>query len=298
MRILVTGANGFLGSSFVRYIYETEDILAISRNGDKLPNENIKFISSDILNYKNTHGDIINFSPDIVVLFAWNNGNKYSDINKSDQFTSNVPGYIDFIRFLCGLPKKPHIFGIGSFAEYGNLVIPALEDTTENPFSLYGMSKLILKKYSELYCQMNDALWTWVRPCFIYGPNDIETRFIPKVIKKCINNEDFELNSCNSVSDYLYIDDFVEYLYLLILTGQTGVFNICSNNGYLSMDIVKLIHDMTESSSQITFNEKLDTGNNTFVCGINKKISQVTNKYINLSLETGIIKTIKHYQWK
>ena len=68
------------------------------------------------------------------------------------------------------MPKKPKFIGFGSFAEYGGLNNLALEEDWEKPTNMYGISKLALKNYSENFCKANNIPWSWVRPCYIYGP--------------------------------------------------------------------------------------------------------------------------------
>jgi dTDP-D-glucose 4,6-dehydratase len=68
-----------------------------------------------------------------------------------------------------------------------------------------------------------------IRPVYTYGPKDVETRLMPKVIKTLLNNQDLKLNSCQSVIDYLYIDDFVKAVESIIDNELQGIYIICSN---------------------------------------------------------------------
>ena len=184
--------------------------------------------------------------------------------------------------------------GFGSFSEYGNVDVPIQECFDEIPVSLYGWSKNIFKHFSQYACEVNDFNWLWIRPCYVYGPNDSELRLIPKTVRACMsNNKEVVYNSCDSVVDYLYIDDFVDALYFLIESGSGGVFNICSGKQYKVKDVIETIKKMCESNINFVFDSKRDRNNfSKYVCGDNNKLlSQIkwTPKY---DLDSGLRKII------
>ena len=152
---------------------------------------------------------------------------------------------------------------------------------------------------SEVFCNNNNFDWTWIRPCYTYGKDDVNTRLIPKVIKSCLNNENLELDSCDSVVDYLYVEDFIRAVGSLIKNKKSGVFNICSGEKYIIKDIVNKIKQICNSSSQITFNSTKDRKNfSKYICGDNSKLINSINWKPEWSLEDGLEKTIETYNEK
>jgi nucleoside-diphosphate-sugar epimerase len=280
MKILVTGGNGFLGSDFV----------------NKLQNENHQ-ICLILRNTQNVREKILKFCPEIVVHFSWDGGNKYESINDIKQF-DNVANGIELLNILNELQKKPKFIGIGSFSEYGTLKKPAIETDKEHPNNLYGLSKYTFKNYSKILCEKFDIKWVWVRPCYIYGPGDVSTRLIPKVINTIINNEKLELDSCDKIIDYLYISDFTNYLYALVINDRIdGIYNLCSGNQYNLRDVIYKICELMDSNDNITFNS-MPSRNLTspIICGNNKKIKKISNIKKLIGLKDGLIKTINYYK--
>lgn len=280
MKIVVTGANGFLGSNFIK----------------KLQNEKHE-ICSIIRSTINPFEKILEFEPDVVVHFAWDGGNNYESVSDVKQFDNVING-IELLNTLNMLSKKPKFVGIGSFSEYGNLKHPAIETDIEYPNNLYGLSKYTFKNYSEILCEKFNMNWLWVRPCYTYGPGDVSTRLIPKVIKTIINNQKLELDSCNKIIDYLYIDDFTNYLYTLVIGDNTnGIYNLCSGNQYNLKEVINTICKLMNSSNYITFNTNPSRNlTSPIICGYNYKIKKYSKITKLTELTDGLNKTINYYK--
>ena len=169
----------------------------------------IEFHESGLENILSIKPDIIKFDPERPIIHcAWWGGNSYADTNNPNQFHKNLPGAVHLMEILAETKRNVHFIGIGTSAEYGSQETPS-ETTPEVPVSLYGTSKLMLKMYSERFCRLNDMSWTWLRPFYTYGLGDVATRLIPRTIAACVKREQLRLNSCDSVTDYLYVNDLV-----------------------------------------------------------------------------------------
>ena len=302
MNIIVTGGNGYLGSNIVKkLIKENHNVLVLSKNNNNIQSilNHCQFISSYADELEINIDKIKLFSPDVILLFGWNGGNNHKDVNDTNQYHKNIPYYIKFLESISQFDKKPKIIGVGSFIEYGDYNIPIKEDFFESPKNLYGLCKLIFKQYSEMFCKQNGIDWAWIRPCYIYGLNDVKTRLIPTVIQKCLKNENIELDECNTIIDYLYIEDFVNYVYEIITSNKNEVYNICSGNQYHLKDVISIIHELTNSKSKIIFNSSLNRSkNNNYICGDNTKIKKISKKIELIDIKRGIKETIQFYDGK
>jgi len=300
MKILITGGNGFLGSNIIRkLISENHTIYAFSGQTTNIDDilDQIQFDfghTNDIILFKDK---IIKFAPDVVIHCGWSGGNNYNDVNDIKQFRENIEPSIELLSIISELPNKPKFIGFGSFSEYGMYSTIINEENIENPVNLYGLSKFTFKNYSKMICDLNNINWVWVRPCYVYGPYDVETRLIPLLINKFINNSDITLDKCDKVIDYIYIDDFVNYVYNLIISPNSGVFNICSGKQYELKEIINLIYALTNSNSKINYdfstNRKLTSP---YICGDDTKIRTTTCLYPKTDITNGILKTIDFYK--
>ena len=191
---------------------------------------------------ENFESKILSFKPDVFINCAWSCASSFADIQDIKQF-ENIEKGIKLFKVL-GKLEKLYFVGLGSFSEYGDKVEPIAEDELENPSSLYGLTKKTFKLISEHLCEIKSFPWLWVRPCYVFGPNDVSTRLVPKVINHCLDGETITLDSCESIVDYLYVDDFTYALESLILQDKQGVYNICSGKQYKIKDVIREIEKL------------------------------------------------------
>lgn len=280
MNIAVTGANGFIGRSLCDRLSKENNImrLKIRKNTD----------------FVNLKEKVVSFNPDVFIHCGWSGGNSFSTIDSSEQFNNIYTG-LEILKMISDI-NNLHFVALGSFSEYGDLKQQATEQTLEKPSSLYGVCKNIYKQISKTMCGYNNHKWLWIRPCFLYGPNDVQTRLIPKTIDACLSQDRLSLDSCKSVVDYLYIDDFVEAVCSLLEQQSVGCFNICSGEEYTVKDIVLQILQKTGEESVFFDPSKDREGFQKYICGDNKKLIDEIGWKQKHTIEAGIKKTIEFHK--
>lgn len=295
MNILVTGAGGFLGSNLCNLLSEEHKILAVSRKFDNIiNNKNIRFVKYDMTQYIDLNDKFASFSPDIVIHCAWQGGNSSKDVNEIWQ-SNNIISSNNLLK-LCSKYDVKHFIGFGSCAEYGNSQEIIDEDSICKPISMYGINKLSFRLIAERYCQDFGINFSWIRPVFTYGPLDVETRLIPKVIKSFIKNEDIVLNSCSAVVDYLYVEDFCMAVENIIDLKLTGDYVISSDRQYQVKDIVQKIYDIIQPSSELLFDSSIVDLSPQLICGTSKKLKSLSSWVPSYSLDKGLELTIKYFE--
>jgi nucleoside-diphosphate-sugar epimerase len=281
MKIVITGAFGFLGSHLTtKFNKSGHDVLTITSKTIEPAQE------------------IIKYKPDVIIHCAWKGGNNYKDVNSTTQIY-NVTSGLELLNQVIEHYNSFRFVGFGSFAEYGDLSNIAIEDDIERPSNMYGLSKLTFKNYSQHVCKTNNIPWTWIRPCYVYGPGDVDTRLIPTVINKLLNKEDVYLDACQKIIDYIYIDDFTNYVYDIIIESAHGVYNVCSGQQYYLQNVITMIGSLLNATNYINYDYTSSRNlTSTCICGSNLKIKQLTSFAETISLAEGLQKTINFYKNK
>jgi len=232
------------------------------------------------------------FNPRKLILASWYT--KHGDFWASGLNTLWLEMYIDLCStFLAnGLQG---VIGIGSCAEYSwDHQEPLAESAETKPASLYGKSKL------ELYAWLQDSKCEllWLRPFFVYGPNDDDSKVIKSSIIAKKSNSLLKLKNILDEIDFVYIDDVIAISSKLISMGAQGVFNLGTGRSSSSLDIVKttgcayVIQDFEQ--------DKSDTSSSKFVIANNEKLVDTLEDVNWTKLSDGIAKmmNISETRWQ
>jgi nucleoside-diphosphate-sugar epimerase len=278
MKIVLTGASGYLGSNLMLSLSNFHNVLSLSLRSNTVDSFEDK---------------LLKFNPDAIIHCGWGLGNSHNDISDIKQIDNISLG----CKLLESISKLDNVIfmGFGSFSEYGIINTPVRESGEELPVNLYGLSKNSFRFISQDFCRMVGNRWVWIRPCYIYGKNDVSTRLIPKVFNSCLNKNDIVLNSSSSVVDYLYIDDFCSAIKHLLESDFSGVYNICSGKEYRVSDVIHKIQDITGVYNTITYDQSLDRDTSySYICGDNQKLRDTgwTSFY---DMTSGLSETLTYY---
>lgn len=239
MKILVTGANGYLGQGIVKKLLDDGNIVvATDISLDYIDERAIKkscnlFEIDDPFDYFE--------KPEAILHLAWRNGFVHNDISHIYDFHKHY----DFLSKLAnsGLKKMAVM---GSMHEVGFFEGPIKEDTPTHPESLYGISKDALRNATKLLCQINNVTWYWLRGYYIVGNSEFGCSIFSKITKaEKEGKELFPFTSGINQWDFLDYDSFCEYCASTIEQDEIkGIINICNGRPEkLSERVERFIND-------------------------------------------------------
>ena len=229
--IIITGANGFIGSHIVSYLLKIriKPILLIRKNSNlsRLPFiDKSRIIETNNILSPKTLTKLSKLSPSSLIHCAWG-GVLSIDRNKEFQH-QNLEFSKNTVKLASILNCKSWT-GLGSHAEYGMIKQKTNENSDCSPTTLYGKIKLRAGKECLNLCENFLIDGKWVRIFDTYGPKDNESWLIPYLLECFAQGKTPHLTSCEQVWDFLHIYDAVKAIVLLHKSDKIGIYNLGSN---------------------------------------------------------------------
>jgi len=283
MKILITGAAGFIGFHLCRKLleegYEVVGIdnindyydvnlkygrlkeLGISKDQAKnyhfkaLSNVNEKFIfvRMKLEDRENLPKLFKNYKFDIVCNLAAQAGVRYSLENPEAYIDSNITGFLNILE-CCRHNKIEHLVYASSSSIYGqNEKVPfSTEDNVDHPISLYAATKKSNELMAHTYSHLYDFKTTGLRFFTVYGPWGRPDMAMFLFTDAIINNKPIKVfNNGDLERDFTYIDDIVEGVYKVINkqnqsdNNRYSLYNIGNSKPVKLMSFIEAIENST-----------------------------------------------------
>lgn len=223
MKVLVTGANGYMGTGIVKQLLDDGiKVIATDFKLDKVDNRAVK-IEEDIFQDENPFDNL--GKPDVLLHLAWRDGFKHNSINHINDF----PHHYAFIKkFIDSKIKK--ICCMGSMHEIGFYEGSINENTPTNPQSLYGISKNALRQAIEVDTKENDILFQWIRGFYIVGNARSGCSIFSKLAQAASEGKEyFPFTLGENQYDFLDYNDFCYQVAKVTEQDEiNGIINCCS----------------------------------------------------------------------
>lgn len=222
MKILITGANGYLGKGITNEMLKSGyEIVATDFNIDY--KSNFKIIESNIFELEDPYKFF--GQPDVVLHLAWRDGFKhYSDVHIDE-----LSKHYTFIKKMAKSGVKELIV-MGSMHEIGFFEGSINETTPCNPITPYGISKNALRNLTEMVCRKNNITFKWLRGFYIVGNENNGSSIFSKIVRAANAGEStFPFTTGQNQYDFINFDDFCKQVAIVVQqNGEDGIINICS----------------------------------------------------------------------
>lgn len=250
MRIIVTGACGFIGSHFVNLIGNqnpTIEIVVVDKltyasnvNNLKVP---VKFIKKDICDI--VHEDLGVY--DYIVNFAAESHVDNSIKDGKPFVRTNVEGTFNLLEVARKNPNLKKFIQISTDEVYGDMDEYGEFALADESYNLIGSSYYsATKASSDLLVQAAGRTYGLpyliTRTCNNYGENQHQEKLLPTIINCIKNNFPIPIyGDGKNIREWIHADDNSQFIWDLIQSDKTGVYNIGSGERYTNLQIIEII---------------------------------------------------------
>ena len=225
MKILVTGANGYLGRGIVKRILDSgNDVIATDFSIEGI-DKRAKRIACNLFEIDNPY--LFFEKPDVLLHLAWRDG----FVHYSNAHIDDLPKHYAFIEAFSNSDVKM-ISVMGSMHEIGFYEGCIKENTPCNPVTPYGIAKNCLRQLVTMLCDRKNKKYMWLRGFYIVGNSRNGSSVFSKIVDCELNGKElFPFTMGQNQFDFIDYDDFCELVAKATIQDKVlGIINICSGH--------------------------------------------------------------------
>ncbi|WP_300680162.1 NAD(P)-dependent oxidoreductase [Nocardioides sp.] len=218
MKVVVTGARGFIGRRLVsRLAASGHEVIAVVRPGS------VSLADADTVECD--LGDLRSLptlvdEADVIVHLAWAGANPESRHVPAAQLP-NLAASLDLVDAAAHMGVE-RIVCAGSMSEFGLHRGPVSGAEPSSPVDLYAAAKVAARELMGVRCAQSGVGLVWTMITSVYGPDREDSNLITYAIDALLRGERPSTTGLEQIWDYLYVDDLIEALHLIVEHGRAG----------------------------------------------------------------------------
>ena len=227
MKILVTGASGFVGRTLLEYLLIHGFVVhPIFRNHTILSYDNARFC--DLRHLESTKKMILDIDPTVIVHCAATSNIEQCEKDGFESWENNVIGTMNLAR---SAKSKVHFIYLSTAEVFDGNTGLYREDSIRNPVHWYGHTKAA----SEDIVRKIVPTHTIVRLSYQYGYDPCGKNFIHSVMKRLMRDQ--EVSAADDlISSPTYVGTTISAIHEMIENQMTGIYNIADRDPYQSIN--------------------------------------------------------------
>ncbi len=292
MRILITGATGFVGLPVLLKLREQGHELHAVVRPESPRKKTLQTHAKETITHEASLYDGARLSaivaetrPELAIHLAWpiQPGYLSSTLN-----LSAMQGSLAMAQALaehrCG-----RLMVVGSCFEYDTHQGYLREDTPLSPPTLYGESKASLFRVLSRALESTDTRLVWPRLFYLYGPHESKGRLVPSVIRSLLEGSPSRCSPGDQIRDFLHVNDAADALCRVAQSDLTGPVNVASGVPITVKTLVKTIAKACGNEHLVEFGAlPYRADESMFVCADTHRLSQALGFTPAFDLSRGV----------
>ena len=223
MKILVTGANGYLGQGVVKALLNNGHNVIAADFKTTYVDDRAERVDCDLFSIEDPY--IFFGKPDVLLHLAWRDG----FVHYSDAHIDDLPKHYSFIKSFAESGCK-HISVMGSMHEIGFFEGSVNETTPCHPTTPYGIGKNALRDLTKMVCAQNNVVYQWLRGFYIVGNSKCGSSIFSKITLAAEEGKkEFPFTLGQNQYDFIDYPDFCSQVSAAVCQNrEQGIINICS----------------------------------------------------------------------
>lgn len=223
LKILVTGANGYLGQGIVRIILNNGHCVVATDFNTQFVDERAERIACNLFEVDNPYSFF--GEPDVLLHLAWRDG----FVHYSSAHIEDLPKHYAFIKKMVdgGIQQ---VAVMGSMHEIGFFEGSINESTPCHPTTPYGIGKNALRDLTQMICKQKNIVFQWLRGYYIVGNSKFGSSIFSKITAAVDEGKtEFPFTLGQNQYDFIDYPDFCAQVAAVVgQKNEQGIINICS----------------------------------------------------------------------
>lgn len=223
MKILVTGANGYLGQGIVKELLDNGHNVVAADFKTTYVDDRAEKMNCDLFSVEDPY--VYFGKPDVLLHLAWRDG----FVHYSENHIADLPKHYHFLKQMVEA-NISKISVMGTMHEIGFFEGSINENTPCHPMSLYGIGKDALRNCVAMMTNGQHTKWQWLRGYYIVGHSEFGCSIFSKITAaEKEGKKEFPFTMGQNQFDFIDYEDFCKQVAAAVGQDEiNGIINICS----------------------------------------------------------------------